>query len=155
MKKLVLALPFLVGCPGSWGFGGIVQVAKGDHVDAINVDGLPSVPAGATTLPPGTTITCDGCGEKKHLDVLENGLFHVSLGSHYDAPGPITLHVRASGYQPLDLEVSRAGMLSQAGISTLVIVLVPIGGTGAAASAPAAVDPLPPPAEPDAGAIDR
>lgn len=163
MKRALLLL-VLTGCAGSfsgvlptdWGFSGIVVVDKDQS--AIDVFKRTS------SAPNGTTIICEGCGPTpKHIDVNQEGRFNINLGQHYDVPPPIKLHVKAPGYQPLDLVVERAGIRSQNGPTTLVVVLTPIGAAravpapaalipaDAGAAAPPSADPPPPPVAPDAG----
>jgi hypothetical protein len=121
MKRLALVAA-LAGCPSNWAFqAGVYSASAPVDVIVASNRGL-----SATTLAPiaNAHVTCDGCS--RLIEAHGEGRFFVNLGTHYRAPAPITLHVTAPGFQPLDLEVAEAPRDSQLGYASFVIVLKPL-----------------------------
>jgi len=121
MKPLVaLSAIVLTGCPASWGFVGQVAAPRGE-TQVLAVTNGSEMSSDALVPVAGATITCDGCTQP--IVIERDGRFRVPLGTQYDAPPPLVLHVRADGYEPVDVEVPRAPSVSQAGPASVLIVL--------------------------------
>jgi hypothetical protein len=120
---LALATPLLAGCPTDWGFYGEVRALKEPNarVDVLAFRLGQPVGAEALATVPGAAVTCDGCPQPIAVDA--DGRFRVPLGTSYSEPKPIVLHVRAPGYDPVDLEIPKAGAVSQVGPPTVLVVL--------------------------------
>ncbi len=120
---VVALAPLLGGCPASYGFAGEV-VTKRDPAARVELVAVSNNRIASDALVPvaGARVTCDGCDDRP-IEVDARGHFAVSRGTSYASPKSIVLHLSANGYEPVDLEIPRSGMGSEAGFPTLVVVL--------------------------------
>ena len=102
----------LTGCPATWGFVGSVRA-------------LPQGTSSGVLGPiEGARVACDGCTQP--LVVNEQGEFQLYLGSSYQAPAPVVLHVSAPHYHPLDVTITKGSyLLTEDGPASLTLILEP------------------------------
>lgn len=120
---MALATFVLTGCPGTWGFRGQIHTVKDPDVTVhvLSISSGNTLSSDAFVPVAGATVTCDGC--EKPILVDANGKFGVSLGVSYREPTPVVLHVRAPGYDPVDVQVAHPGGQSEAGFPSMTIVM--------------------------------
>jgi len=110
----------ITGCPTTYGLRAGVYAAPPQGVEVVALDGGGGAGPGVTAVA-GARLACDRCGDRR-IEVGADGWFAVSL----DGDRPVVLHVTAPGYLPVDVTLSRAPPISQAGPASIVIVLAPV-----------------------------
>jgi hypothetical protein len=102
----------LTGCPATWGFVGSVRA-------------LPRGTSSGVLHPiSGAQVVCDGCS--RPIEVSKHGEFQLDLGSSYQEPAPVVLHVTAPHYRPLDVTIKKSSyLLTEEGPASLTFILEP------------------------------
>ena len=121
------AAGLLTGCSAPLGFWVRVSTLSGDEVlggQVLTVGdhgasyGEPVTPALVPV--PGARVTCEGCRE---ATLGADGRFGLSVPGDAQPKSPIRVHVRASGYKPVDIDVPTVPFCGEAGCPTMTVVL--------------------------------